>query len=196
MAITLFSPYQKTPRPGACLLPERSSAQWRASQSILSLNILPPFRHDMNTDRLADFIGFLDREIACAVVELNAISEKSRRHIQKLVYTNLVDRFDSTVDHSLLDNILEEPLLSDGVKSLDQPLAEGETLRFLAELADPKQRLTNRLETVSDSVDPPACQSPSSPASGMWEMMRSRDRVWTGRGSWIQPALRHSAGNS
>jgi hypothetical protein len=102
----------------------------------------------MNTIRLDDFIKFLDREITSAVTELNLISEPSRRHLQKLVYTNLVDRFDSTVDHALLDNVLEEPLLSEGIKCLDQPFAEGEALRYLAGLADPKQKLVEKLGAV------------------------------------------------
>lgn len=102
----------------------------------------------MNTTRLVEFIAFIDREIAAAVKELNSISEASRRHLQKLVYTNLVDRFDSVVDHSLLDNVLEGPLLSQGIKSLDQPLPEGENLMLLAGLADPRQKLTDRLQAV------------------------------------------------
>ncbi len=102
----------------------------------------------MNTARLTQFIGFLDQEIASAVTELTSIGESSRRHLQKLVYTNLVDRFDSTVDHALLDNVLEDPLLSQGIKSLDQPLPEGENLMLLAGLADPRQKLTDRLQAV------------------------------------------------
>lgn len=102
----------------------------------------------MNTTRLTEFIGFLDREIASAVTELTSINEQSRRHLQKLVYTNLVDRFDSTVDHALLDNVLQEPLLSEGLKSLDKPLTEGETLTLLVGITDPIERLTERLQTV------------------------------------------------
>ncbi len=102
----------------------------------------------MNYQRLDDFVAFLDREVSSAVGELEKVAEQSRRHLQKLVYTNIVDRFDGTVDHSLLDNALEEPLLSEILQELKDPLTEGEVLRLMTEPNTCQDRLKDRAEGV------------------------------------------------
>ena len=67
-----------------------------------------------------------------ALDELTLISnEKSRKHIQKLVFTNLIDRFDYCVDKTLLilvetdDNFSEELL-----EHHTQPILENNVLRL------------------------------------------------------------------
>jgi hypothetical protein len=102
----------------------------------------------MNYQRLDEFLAFLDREVSSAVSELQNVAEQSRRHLQKLVYTNVSDRFDATVDHSLLDNALEEPLLSEILRELKDPLTEGEVFRLFTGPTTYKDRLKERAETV------------------------------------------------
>tara|TARA_B100000745_G_scaffold279323_1_gene210787 strand:+ start:965 stop:1684 length:720 start_codon:yes stop_codon:yes gene_type:complete len=50
-----------------------------------------------------EFLTFIEKEIEPAVLELERINtEQSRKHLQKLVYTNVVNRFDVLVDNMLL----------------------------------------------------------------------------------------------
>jgi len=100
----------------------------------------------MIKDRIEEFQAFLDKEVSSATSELEDIEEKSRKHLQKLVYTNLVDRFDSMVDHVLLDNAFNETLLGEALKILDEPLSEGETLRLFVDAAEAKTHVDNRIQ--------------------------------------------------
>jgi len=86
----------------------------------------------MDYQQIDDFLAFVDGDITSALAELKNVTEPSRKHLQKLVYTNVVNRFDSTVDHLLLDNSLEEPMLSEMLKKLDDPLSEGKVLRLIS----------------------------------------------------------------
>ncbi|PYJ64479.1 MAG: hypothetical protein DME76_19925 [Verrucomicrobia bacterium] len=47
----------------------------------------------MNVDAIDALLAFLDTEVSSAVTELGRVVEGSRKHLQKLVYTNVVDRF-------------------------------------------------------------------------------------------------------
>jgi|GEM_PF-4523876 len=54
-------------------------------------------------DLIDKFEKFTKSEIASAVVELDGIKiETNRKHLQRLVYVNLVNRFDSLIDSLLL----------------------------------------------------------------------------------------------
>lgn len=86
----------------------------------------------MNTDAIKNFRAYVMRELQPATKELEKItSESSRKHLQKLVFTNVVNRFDSMIDHTLLDNsdhsnIVEDERIS---KQLGSPLTEAEFVR-------------------------------------------------------------------
>ena len=86
----------------------------------------------MDYQQIDDFLAFVDGDIASAVAELKNVAEPSRKHLQKLVYTNVVNQFDFTVDQLLLDKSLEEPMLSEMLKKLDDPLSEGKVLRLIS----------------------------------------------------------------
>lgn len=52
---------------------------------------------------LKNFKKFSEEEISSAILELKEIKkEDNRKHLQRLVYTNLVNRFDALVDNLLL----------------------------------------------------------------------------------------------
>ena len=65
----------------------------------------------MNTSKIRDFRKFLNKELVPGVDDLEKLEAKNRKHIQKLVYTNAVDRFDHLVDTLILDNCREETLV-------------------------------------------------------------------------------------
>lgn len=85
----------------------------------------------MNTDRFADFSMFVDKEILPAANDIEKLDDSSRKHVQKLVYTNLVDRFDAMIDGALLDNCREEHLVSEATKVLTKPITESDLLQLL-----------------------------------------------------------------
>jgi hypothetical protein len=59
---------------------------------------------ETKNDSLNNFEEFADSEIKSAIIELGKIKkEENRKHLQRLVYVELVNRFDSLVDDFLLD---------------------------------------------------------------------------------------------
>lgn len=71
------------------------------------------------TDLLKNFEAFVKRDIEAAIGELEKIDkEENRSHLQKLVYIDLVNRFDYLIDQLLL-------VLSSKSKSLNDIVIEG-----------------------------------------------------------------------
>ncbi len=62
----------------------------------------------MDLSSARDFKKYVEKQIAPSVEDIADLDDKSRKHVQKLVYTNLVDRFDVMVDHLILDNCRSE----------------------------------------------------------------------------------------
>ena len=90
----------------------------------------------MNTQPLKDFIAFVEKEVSPAAEELKKLtSEKERKHLQRLVFTNLVDRFDTVIDATFIANASKEPLVSAALDTLKEPMTEGQTLRLLQQQA-------------------------------------------------------------
>ena len=100
----------------------------------------------MELGRIRDFTKFLDKELAPAVDELEKLSDANRKHVQKLVYTNMVDRFDHLVDGILLDNCRNEHLLSKAFSGNDQPITESELVSLLLRSDDLQTALSGRVQ--------------------------------------------------
>lgn len=100
----------------------------------------------MNTSRIKDFSKFLSKELLPGVDDLEKLESKNRKHIQKLVYTNLVDRFDYLIDKILLDNCREEFLVAKAFSGDDQPVKESDLVKLLLETADLQSALDIRLQ--------------------------------------------------
>jgi hypothetical protein len=100
----------------------------------------------MDTERAKSFAKFLDKELMPGIDELEKLSDQNRKHIQKLVYTNLVDRFDYLVDKSMLDNCREEQLVSKAFESNDNPVTESDLISLLLNSGDLQSALDSRLQ--------------------------------------------------
>lgn len=61
-----------------------------------------------------------------------------------MVYTNLVDRFDTAIDTTLVENASEDPLRSAALTKLTDPLPEGELLELLASEARVAGRVSEK----------------------------------------------------
>ena len=111
----------------------------------------------MNTDRISDFEKYLKREIKKAVTELGRFDDDSSRiHVQKLVLSALVDRFDYMIDKTILDNCREEKLVMAalGMKEFrSKTMTENELLRMLIDGDDLQavldEKIKQRLEKVT-----------------------------------------------
>jgi hypothetical protein len=102
----------------------------------------------MNKKRIQEFDSYLNNEVSSAINELNKINESSRRHLQKLVYTNLVDRFDHFIDHLVLDNYLNQKLFDEALLKLTDPLTEGDLLKILVNSDKLDGHIEERLKGV------------------------------------------------
>jgi len=102
----------------------------------------------MKLDAIDALLSFLDTEVSSAVTELGKVAEGSRKHLQKLVYTNVVDRFDAIIDHLLIDNVTVEPLLSESLAALKDAITEGEALKLLSPTSNLAEHIRERCEGV------------------------------------------------
>jgi hypothetical protein len=102
----------------------------------------------MNKDRILNFTKYIEEDVLPAVAELETVEEASRKHIQKLVYTNLVDRFDSTVDHCFLENALDNRLFPILAEKLTDPIPEGVMLKILSSEETKNNYISGRIKSA------------------------------------------------
>lgn len=100
----------------------------------------------MKTETINDFLDFLNKEISPATTEIDKLEDNSRKHIQKLIYTNLVDRFDTMVDKCSLANCREEGFSNDALGNADKSVTEADLYRLLMQGSDLQSVLTLRLQ--------------------------------------------------
>lgn len=100
----------------------------------------------MNTDRTKNFTKFLTKELEPAIDDIEKLDVANRKHVQKLVYTNLVDRFDHLVDSLVLHNCREDQLVSRAFENNDAPVTEKELFGLLLQSNDLQSALETRLQ--------------------------------------------------
>jgi hypothetical protein len=96
----------------------------------------------MNFQALDDFWQYVEKQIEPSVEDIKNLEDQSRKHVQKLVYTNLVDRFDVMVDHLILENCRSDFVLEAISPSLNETVNEAYLLQLLM-----------NAETVQDAID-------------------------------------------
>ena len=85
----------------------------------------------MNKKPIRDFKKYVTKEIEPALDDLESLDERNRIHVQKLVYTNLVDRFDTMVDVTILENCREEGFTEISLKDMTGTVTESELITIL-----------------------------------------------------------------
>lgn len=100
----------------------------------------------MDLSAIDDLQKFLKKEITPAVSDIEKLEDASRKHIQKLVYTNMVDRFDTMVDYCILANCREENLAEEALKNSTSPVTEAELIRLLMRGEKLQDALVERLQ--------------------------------------------------
>ena len=100
----------------------------------------------MKTERIKQFEKFVEKELLPSAGELEQLSDSKRKHVQKLVYTNLVDRFDFMVDKTILENCRDESLVEKAFQKNDQPVTESDLINLLLNSSDLNNALDLRLQ--------------------------------------------------
>jgi len=97
-------------------------------------------------ESIKDFQRFVNKEVQPAIADLGKLAEAQRVHVQKLVYTNLVDRFDTLVDSTLLDNCREDALVDEASKDLTGAITEADLVRLLLNAETLQDALSTKLK--------------------------------------------------
>ncbi len=130
----------------------------------------------MEISNIIEFEKFVNTEVKQASKELEGLADSSRTHLQKLVYTNLVDRFDVMVDKTILNNSLQPILLDESLKKLDSPMTEAEVLRLLLNGDNIKEVVEMRVKAVlSNGI---LRNRHSKKLAKVFEIFGSNDKVW------------------
>ncbi len=85
----------------------------------------------MNKTALKEFERYIKKEVEPAIEDLGSLDEKNRLHIQKLVYTNIVDRFDTMIDSLIIDNCREEGFIESSLANMSGTVTESELVKIL-----------------------------------------------------------------
>ena len=100
----------------------------------------------MQLKPIKDFQKFVNVEVLPAITDLGKLGDQNRIHVQKLVYTNLVDRFDTMVDSTLLMNCREESLVNEALKDLSGTISESDLIRLLINVDNLQEALDIKLK--------------------------------------------------
>ena len=96
----------------------------------------------MNGSAASDFLAYVESQIQPSIDDIKGLADNSRKHVQKLIYTNLVDRFDVMVDRSILENCRSEFVMEAISPSLTDTVRESYLLQLLMDA-----------DTIQDAID-------------------------------------------
>jgi hypothetical protein len=102
----------------------------------------------MDTSRIDAFKNYVDTQITPSVSEIRGLNDNSRIHVQKLVYTNLVDRFDVMVDTAILTNCRSELVIEAISPSLTETVSEHYLLKLLMDTDSVQDAIDERLKAA------------------------------------------------
>ena len=107
----------------------------------------------MNLDASREFLKFLKNVIEPSITDIAKLEEKSRKHVQKLVYTNMVDRFDGTIDRLFLDNVRHPNLLPEALKDANETITQKDLFELLLQSTNLDEILNEKLrEGISNTI--------------------------------------------
>lgn len=102
----------------------------------------------METSGIEDFKKYVETQITPSVSEIRGLNDSSRKHVQRLVYTNLVDRFDVMVDVAILANCRSEFVIESISPSLTDTVNEHYLLKLLMDTNNVQDAIDERLKTA------------------------------------------------
>jgi len=93
------------------------------------------------------FVGYLNTELSRAAKEINELKENNRKHIQKLLYTNMVDRFDSLLDELIIENALSPQLLEMALSSFTKPAEYRQLVEYILDPSTVRDRVIGKIKS-------------------------------------------------
>ncbi|EAQ96082.1 hypothetical protein [Congregibacter litoralis] len=101
----------------------------------------------MQINSIDEFRRYLAREIEPAILDLANLDERNRIHIQKLIYTNMVDRFDTMVDSLILDNCREKGFFESSLSDMSGVVTESDLVKILIQGDNLQEALDEKLKS-------------------------------------------------
>lgn len=102
----------------------------------------------MDFSGIDDFKKYVEIQITPSISEIAGLNDSSRKHVQKLVYTNLVDRFDVMVDIAILTNCRSEFVIEAISPSLKETVNEHYLLQLLMNTDNVQDAIDERLKAA------------------------------------------------
>lgn len=105
------------------------------------------FKPEQRSFYIDEFLVFIEDDLAGATAELGKLQDTNRIHIQKLIFTNLVDRFDYAVDKTLLNYVHHTQLRESLLKDMKDVVTDKRLIELLLKSQDElKNTLTEILQ--------------------------------------------------
>ena len=102
-------------------------------------------RESINLNFIEEFSEFIKNDLTPATKELDLLTDNNRIHIQRLIFTNLVDRFDYTLDKTLL-GLVSHPKLRDSLlQDMQTPVTDQKLYSLLLKSPDELQGAVNEV---------------------------------------------------
>ena len=98
------------------------------SNDAVSLTLTEGFM--ANKKIIEQFLEFIVNDVEPAFKEIKKLSDANRIHVQRLVYTNVVDRFDYLLDNVLLSSVTIDPILNDLLNGMKSQVTEADLLPY------------------------------------------------------------------
>ena len=103
----------------------------------------------MNIEPIKELRRYIEKQINPSLDDIAGLGESSRKHVQKLVYTNLVDRFDVMVDHMVMENCRTESIFSSLSNHLNDSISESYLINLLMDSDNIQDVIDERLKDVA-----------------------------------------------
>lgn len=100
----------------------------------------------MELSSIKEFETFVAKVVQPSILDIESLGDASRKHIQKLLYTNIVDRFDNTIDQLFLDNCLDPMLHDYALKGAEEPITQAQLYRLLVSTINIESAVKERFE--------------------------------------------------
>ena len=101
----------------------------------------------MELRSIKEFELFLKKVVEPSIKDAEKLDDGSRKHIQKLLFTNIVDRFDSTLDSLFLDNCRHPDLQEVALKGADEPITNGQLFKLLIDAGSIEKTIEEQLRS-------------------------------------------------